>query len=33
MRAGDCGKLYKLAQPYQQHFMVFWNPFKGEYSL
>lgn len=31
--AKDCGRLYKLAQSYQQHFMVFWNSFKGNLSL
>lgn len=31
--ARDCGRLYKLAQPYQQHFMVFWNSFKGNLPL
>lgn len=29
----DCGQLHKLAQPYQQHFMVFWNSFKGNSPL
>lgn len=27
-READCGELYKLARPYQLHFMVFWNPFR-----
>lgn len=31
--AKDCGRLYKLAQSYQQHFMVFWNSFKGNLPL
>lgn len=31
--ARDCGRLYKLAQSYQQHFMVFWNSFKGNLPL